>query len=75
MNKGCENKFEKDKYYCTGEPGFTCPECKKITKKKFINKTEDATLWELIGFPIGFIAGLLCFAIVTIILKGWSCLA
>jgi len=44
-------------------------------KRIFEKEIEDATLWELIGFPIGFIAGLLCFAIVTIILKGWSCLA
>lgn len=24
---GCGKMFEEGKYYCTGEPGFTCPKC------------------------------------------------
>ncbi len=27
---GCGEKFEDDKYYCTGEPGFTCPNCSQF---------------------------------------------
>ena len=44
-------------------------------RKRFISKTGDATLWEIIGFPLGFIIGIVCSVIITVIIKGWSCVA
>jgi hypothetical protein len=27
VEKGCGMKFDENRYYCTGEGGFTCPSC------------------------------------------------
>lgn len=42
---------------------------------KIINPTDKASLWELIGFPLGFIAGVTASVVITIIIKGKECLA
>lgn len=44
-------------------------------RRKVINKTEDASLWELIAVPFGVILGIGISVIITLIMKGRECLA
>ncbi len=46
-----------------------------MNKKKFANDVKDATLWEIIGFPIGFSVGILVSIFITWIIKGGGCIA
>ena len=38
VQQGCGKKFlDGEEYYCTGEPGFTCPECKTTQSKTSVH--------------------------------------
>ena len=36
---------------------------------KIFSKTNDASLWELIAFPCGFLIGIACAILITVIYK------
>jgi len=42
---------------------------------KIINETSEASLWELIGFPVGIMVGIIISIIIISIIKGWECVA
>lgn len=44
-------------------------------KEEKINPIEKASLWEIIGFPLGFCVGIICSITITLIIKGSRCIA